>query len=77
MKYLLILLCISLLSCGGDTDYHFNALDNNGKEHNFVIHSRNAMLRPELKAGGCIGYYDSEEVIMCNVQSFTFYTTKP
>jgi len=77
MKYLILSVCIILVSCGGDTDYHIDAIGIDGKEHHMIIHSRNSMLRPQLKDGGCIGEYDSDEVYMCGVQSFTYYTTKP
>jgi hypothetical protein len=77
MKYLLLILYIFLISCGGDTDYHFDAHGLDGKDYHFIIHSRNSMLRPILKEGGCIGEYDSEDVYMCGIRDFTYYTTKP
>lgn len=86
MKYLVLCLClllgfgllISLLSiCGGATDYHIDANGIDGKQYHIIIHSQNNMLRPQLKDGGCIGEYDSDETYMCGVRDFTYYTTKP
>lgn len=77
MKYAYIIICLFLASCGGDTDYHFDANGIDGKQYHFIIHSKNSMLRPQLKAGGCIGEYDSDQAYMCGVRDFTYYTTKP